>query len=141
MPTPLGAKTPPATACGSSKISWAAAGAVNSACDADVDAIIEHHPAAPSARATVSIAVSIVSGSASGPPYAGGQAHAHQAGGEQRVDGRRRQPPRQLGLVGVGRDELAHRLAAATRSDMAGPLEVHPETLQSAAECPSRREE
>jgi len=33
-----------------------------------VDAIIEHHPAAPSAMLTASIAATIVIGSASGPP-------------------------------------------------------------------------
>ena len=67
-PAPFGANTPPATMDGSRKISAAISGGRNNACEAVVEAIIEHHPAAPSARASVSIAVSIVSGSASGPP-------------------------------------------------------------------------
>ena len=67
-PTPFGANTPPATVDASRKISWPWPAAGTALATAVVEAIIEHHPAAPSARASVSIAVSIVSGSASGPP-------------------------------------------------------------------------
>jgi hypothetical protein len=41
----------------------------NAAIDEVVDAIIVHHPAAPSEWATASITSTIVVGSASGPPY------------------------------------------------------------------------
>ena len=58
--------------------------------------------------------------------------HAHQLGLDERVDGRLRQPAELLGLVGVGRHELADRLGGgdevAHRS--ADPLGVAPaETL------------
>ena len=69
-PVPVGANAPPVTVSGSPKISSAAGGSRKNAWVDVLEAIIEHQPAAPSARASTSIAVSIVSGSASGPPYA-----------------------------------------------------------------------
>ncbi len=68
MPVPLGANTPPATTAGSPNSSFAVSGGRNSAIDDVVEAIIVHHPAAPSSRDTASITSTIVIGSASGPP-------------------------------------------------------------------------
>ena len=65
---PLGAYTPAATVFGSPKISRAQCGSWNRLIDDVVDPIMVHHPAAPSATATFSIAAANVTASASGPP-------------------------------------------------------------------------
>ena len=80
-----------------------------------------HHPAAPSARATVSIAVTIVSGSASGPPYATGTPMRIRPASTSACDRRRRQPALLLGLIGVRRDDLADRLGRGERGRSSRP--------------------
>ena len=67
-PLPFGANTPPVIDDRSPYISRAESAGRNADIDDVVEAIIEHHPAAPSARATASIARTSVTGSTSGPP-------------------------------------------------------------------------